>query len=130
MDQYGLYRYLVIFFWPSCHTTLFQRSNNVLNVHLTLFERWNNVMCQLGCYTFLLSLVVLPTIMVKMYWQFWVFQRFSKVKQKMATPAYPLYFIRYFNLGGVYWLPGYILRLKHFWAFGSWDILRSLFPFS
>ena len=41
---------LIYFWWPSLHTTLFQRPSNVHNVHITLNGRWNNVVHQLWWY--------------------------------------------------------------------------------
>ena len=58
---------------------------------------------------FLLS----ETILVKIYWHFWSFLRFWKfeVLAKKSILGYLLNGIGYFNLGGVYRLPGYILSL-------------------
>jgi len=57
--------------------------------------------------------------------EFWVFHRFSRIKARTRKwiSGYSFNWIEYFDLGGVYWLPGYILSLigpfLNFW------ILRS-----
>ena len=68
---------------------------------------------------------VAATIMVKIYWDFRLFPRFSKfeVRARKSISGYLLNVIGYFNLGGVDRLPGYILSLVG--PFLNFWILRS-----
>ena len=65
------------------------------------------------------------TIMVKIYWEFRLFPRFSKfeVRARKSILGYLLIAIGYFDLGGVYGLPGHIL--SHVGPFLNFWILRS-----
>ena len=74
----------------------------------------------------------LCTILVKIYWHFWSFFRFSKfeVLAKKSILGYLLNGIGYFKLGGVYRLPGYILSLVGtfftFWILKSWSLKSNV----
>ena len=60
---------------------------------------------------------VCSTIFFKVYWEFWLFRCFSgiKVQTWMSTAVFWVTSIEYYNLGGVYWLLGYVLCL--IWTF-------------
>ena len=65
------------------------------------------------------------TILVVIYWEFWVFYRFSiiNVRTRISNFGSFLNLNDYFNFGAVYWLLGYIF--SHFGLLQDFWILRS-----
>ena len=47
--------------------------------------------------------LISQTMLVKIYWEFWVFYRFSRIKAltRMSISGYPFNLIECFNLGGI-----------------------------